>query len=200
MSRTPSLRCQTNRSVRFHFSEGIVRMALAFDLMNSSMERCSDLLSLIEAIAQSASAQEAERGFAAITLRVLVQQGASYLPKYFTPELLHRMAIVFLLVIRGPSSDNSSVAEKELFVQDICCSGLCQIFQLSNSLPAALTHSTHSIYASVSEKISSLVIATLCREKKALPSAGQIKCLNSTFSQYLCRHRCGRGSDRWAHS
>jgi hypothetical protein len=169
---TSALRSHSNRLVRFHLAESLVRLALTFDSTTGTNEKRCDLLSLAETITSDPVRSEAERGFAVLTLRVLLKQNSFCSQEVFSPQFLFRMAVVFLSVIRGSRLENSP--EKELFVQDVCCSALCEIFQLSHAISLIGTEQTssHSIYSSLSEKISSLVISTLCREKRSLPSAG----------------------------
>lgn len=147
-----------NRVVRFNLAEALVRMAQTTD-------RLEELLSRSESITFSSATSDLEKGFAVLLLRVLLQHFSN-----FSIESLHRMTIVFLAVIRGENFE--SVSEKELFIQDVCCSALCQIFKLSQSLETDYYSSSNLIYSSLAEKISSLVISTLCREKRSLPTAG----------------------------
>jgi hypothetical protein len=169
MTGTSALRSHPNRLVRFHLAESLVRLALTFDSTCGTDEKRGQLLSLAETITSDPVRSEAERGFAVLSLRVLLKHNSIRSLEVLSSQFLFRMAVVFLSVIRGTRQENS--AEKELFVQDVCCSALCEIFQLSHSIETDESQS-HSLYSSLSEKISSLVISTLCREKRSLPSAG----------------------------
>lgn len=176
---TSALRSHSNRLVRFHLAESVVRLAITFDRTWGTDERRCQLLTLAETITSDSARGEAERGFAVLSLRVLLKQESSRSLEIFSTQFLYRMTVVFLTVIRGSKLENSS--EKELFIQDICCAALCEIFQLSHSIETDQSPS-HSLYSSLSEKISSLVISTLCREKRNLPSAGTIHSFSSALN------------------
>lgn len=149
-----------SRVVRFNFAEALVRMAIV-DISN---DRVAELVTYTEVIAFSSGRSEFEKGSAVLIIRVLLQHFSN-----FSLDSLDRMSIVILSVIRGTKVGD--VPETELFIQDVCCSALCQIFMLSQCIETQYAPST-LLYASAAEKISALVISTLCREKRSLPTAG----------------------------
>lgn len=158
---------------------------------------------------------EHERSFCGILLLVWLKQLQEWSHLHLDFELLSadiltRSCVSFLLLIRGRhvpkfsnhvnnaavssdspavvnsiatsgrlgelGSDKPSLGQPEPFLQDVCCTGLCIAYNVSSSRDGGNY---------VSDKISSLVISTLCREKKAIQPAGVATAGESTQRETL---------------
>jgi hypothetical protein len=158
---------------------------------------------------------EHERSFCGILLLVWLKQLQEWSHLHLDFELLSadiltRSCVSFLLLIRGRhvpkfsnhvnnaavssdspavvnsiatsgrlgelGSDKPSLGLPEPFLQDVCCTGLCIAYNVSSSRDGGNY---------VSDKISSLVISTLCREKKAIQPAGVATAGESTQRETL---------------
>ena len=205
-----------NILVRYHLAECLVRIAIANRHPEGShvseegghMPFVYDLIDLCERNVAILTCPERERSFSAIVLLVLLKQCREAAAGAFVPlvppapryplsaDALYRIAIVLLLVIRGPSQTpgpatipvsgatattpptppQQTSQQQEPFAQDVCCAALCHVYDIS--LGMALCGAEESIVPvnasrkPLSERIASLVISTLCREKKGIQGAG----------------------------
>lgn len=199
---------------RYHLAECFVRIAVVNNHQISSiglrngygremslyMPLICDLIDMCEQSVTEPSTTERERSFASIVLLVLLKQCQdvgegkfgpavhySAIKNLFTAAVLSRIAIVFLLVIRGPTVKTGATSQQEPFAQDVCCAGLCRVYNISlgvdspdisesegGSRGMSQVGDSAVNKKTVSEKIASLVISTLCREKKAIQAAGNI--------------------------
>jgi hypothetical protein len=210
---------------RYHLAESLVRIALVNNHQLSTstthsrndfghdlahrMPLVCDLVDMCEQSVAAPSSSERERSFAAIVLLVVLKQcQEAFSGKFgraldttisnpFTAATLHRIAVVFLLVIRGPTQQGAGAGvQQEPFAQDVCCAGLCRVYDIALSVGSSDTRGntmemedgsgdlgTINSKKAVSEKIASLVISTMCREKKAIQAAGCILiCLSLNIS------------------
>jgi hypothetical protein len=65
-----------------------------------------------------------------------------------------------------------SPGQPEPFLQDVCCAGLCFAYDIACSWIVETSSISSPSISSVGDKIASLVISTLCREKKSVQPAG----------------------------
>lgn len=138
---------------------------------------------------------ERERTSVGVIILVMVKQCRGIMAKCTevashstVSDVLYRSTLLLLQLIRGrqervnapPMGSESANAASTSMVggvqepssQDICCTALCMIYNISVTLQARGSHDGNMELMSLSTRISSLVISTLSREKKSILPAG----------------------------
>ena len=122
------------------------------------------LLHLIDQASNSTAtaANASERSTYCVTLLVLVKSSAS--GNSFPAVIVRKIVEVFLRFMR----------DKDLFVQDICCMGLCHLYNSSGSAGKEVTGLTGPAGqpVSVSEYVAYEVMVTLMRERRTVQPVG----------------------------
>jgi hypothetical protein len=203
------------QQIRFRFvlCESIVRISLCSEL-ESDLDMVMQSIDDVIWASDHKTYTEKECSTAGILALVLLVQtrNIEYL-KSFASSVVYRCSLVFLQLIRGrptavavsltsftqprlisPTETDTvflPVGQQEPFSQDVCCVGLCVAYDIAKSIECQADTSS-----SLASRIASLVIATLCREKKALPAAGIVYILMGllfdTYNVLFHRLCCSR--------